>query len=454
MVNEGNQNLIMLASYCPDPWSQNYSCSNNTVFSLFRFTEQPNPTPVPPLPLMSDLIDLVKNARSRLVSGGKVLVSIGGSSFGLPDWKNLLYKYLPPSPPQSCQCPTGSYWFACDGDASTCCDGSGKCGGVIEMPGCCDSTSTNPHKCCCGYGYKIQTDAKGNKECVSITPLKPCNYYGVINQSAIDQCMQDSKMSDFDKMTCVRKNTDPVKAYADMLNIIGADGVDFDYENPDTDVSNALIQFTTDLTVYMKKTYNKDLYFSMTVLSGNSYLTYQPIYDSFARDDCPFDYAIPMLYNGGQFLYDPEASVDSQCNWNSLLDVWQSKTFGKKTQLIPAFICYTSPQRCTFDCKELTLFIDNYIKKSSGKTPVNGVVYFYYVNDPSSYDVGLLNNLTSASYQCFTSNCNSFKCTDTFQQCSKSVCYQQSESTYTKPSKPLLTSFNDYNSMFRSHKLY
>jgi hypothetical protein len=468
LVTSGNQNLIMLASYCPDPWSVNYSCSKNTVFSLFRFTEQPTPVPEPEpsLPLMSDLTTLVSNARSVLQPGGKVLVSIGGSSFGLPDWKNLLYKYLGPTPEQPCQCPSGSYWFACDGDEGLCCNGCGTsgCGGVIDMTGCC-SSGNNPHKCCCGCGNKIVKDATGKQLCVPLNPMSPCNYYGVTNADAIKKCMDDPNMKDYQKMQCVRDNTDPVRAYAEMLNIIGADGVDFDYENPDTDVSNALIKFTQDLTSYMKKTYNKDLYFSMTVLSGNSYLTYQPIYDSFGRDDCPFDYAIPMLYNGGQFLYNQNAPVDSQCNWNSLLDVWMSKKFGKNTILVPAFICYTSPGKCTFNCDQLKLFMENYINKPtpSGKTPVNGVVYFYYVDDPSSYDVKLLNNVIGATYSCFTNpkgcDTNNFGsiCSNTTGQCGKDVCSAVSESLSTtkqySAQKPPLTSFMSYDQKYSNHKL-
>ena len=63
---------------------------------------------------------------------------------------------------------------------------------------------------------------------------------------------------------CLLKNIDPVVAYANTLNVTGADGIDFDFESPDPagDLSVALVQFTKDLKTYMLTTYNKKIYIS------------------------------------------------------------------------------------------------------------------------------------------------------------------------------------------------
>jgi hypothetical protein len=218
-------------------------------------------------------------------------------------------------------------------------------------------------------------------------------------------------------------------AYATVLHETGADGVDFDFESPDPagKLSIALVKFAKDLKAYMAKTYNKKIYFSITPLSGDSYADqYVGIYDSLQSNDCPFDYAIPMLYNGGQYPYGDQIGEDF--TWNGLLDNWRNKfmkpSANKNTKLIAAFIEYqanetttTKPgeappkyqKQATFNCSDLRIFLDKYILSTpaDGGATVDGAAFFYYSTD---YNITILNQNVSKMMNCVKNNQCAFTC--------------------------------------------
>ena len=185
----------------------------------------------------------------------------------------------------------------------------------------CCNFDNNKHRCCCPKYNHIEMIA-GKKVCVPDKPQSQCPFYGIIpgREQIITDCMNNKSMLPLDKHLCYLKNIDPVVAYATVLHETGADGVDFDFESPDPagKLSIALVKFAKDLKAYMAKKYNKKIYFSITPLSGDSYRDqYVGIYESLQSSDCPFDYAIPMLYNGGQYPYGVQVGEDF--TWNGLL---------------------------------------------------------------------------------------------------------------------------------------
>lgn len=382
------QDLLMLASYTPNPWSTLYPCTIG--FSIAK-ENYPN---------IKKLVDQGHQKAKQ------VLISVGGSSFGLPEWNSMLYKYVQNLPKQECECPDGSYWYSCTDTSSPC------PGGVFPIKksdgsDCC-SDKNNPHKCCCGYGHHI-VDGK----CVPSTKPDPnhCSPGGVIpgKESSLAQCLKDAGSDTTKALKCIQDNTDPVLAYADLLMETGADGIDLDYETPDPagNLSVALVEFCKDLKTEMRRR-GKTIYISITILSGNSYgAQYKGIYDSIKTSTSPFDYAIPMLYNGGQYPYDTNKDSVSQNHWNGLLNYWRKNFMNKNsnTKLIAAFIEY-SGGKVAFTCNDLQHFIENYITNplNDGGVNVEGCVYFYYSTD---YDIGLLNQNLKKTNQCFNEGkCN------------------------------------------------
>ena len=368
-----NMDIIILSSFGPNPWSMLYPCTSS--FSLF-------PTD------FSALNAMVTTARSK---APVVLISIGGSSFGVDEWAGMLYKYYQSSSNSVCQCPSGSYWFGCDADDQSCCPdadkAAGKCGGSFTIPytnstDCC-SFQSNPHKCCCGYGSTII-----NGKCVPNSTPIPCNVPGLINQDTYNTCVQQAGTDNNALYLCKLQNSDPVQAYADCLVATGADGLDFDYESPDPsgNLATALVKFSIDLKAEMLKR-GKTIVLNITMLSGNSYgAQFGGIYDSLKTSTSPFDYAVPMLYYTPQYPYgDPTA----QNTWNGLLNYWATNFLIKgvsNAKLLPAFIdCSASPP--VFECSDLSHFINEYIITSPYPNSVepSGALFFWY-NDGGDYD--------------------------------------------------------------------
>jgi len=393
-LNIKNQDLIMMASYTPNPWSVLYPCTNS--FQMFQ----------------NDLTALTSLVSTYKTKASQVLLSIGGSSFGLIEWQNMLFKYTG-NIKSNCECPGYSYWFPCNNTGTNC---DGKIINMKTLDGatsCCNS-GNNPHRCCCGSGNEIITDPDtGEQTCFPSINRPPCTYYGIIpgKEKTVGACMSDNTKNSYEKQKCLLQNTDPVLAYATLLYQTGADGIDFDFESPDPTgiLASALVQFSTELKAYMMKTYNKQIYLSITILSGNSYDSlYGGIYKSLLTSTCPFDYAIPMLYNGGQYPY---GDTPSQTTWNGLLDYWRL-TFMKKgvsnTKLIAAFIEYAEGHT-PFKCADLQDFLNEYIitPKQDGGIDVQGVVYFYSSTD---YNIPLLNDNLTKSINCIKNNNCSFTC--------------------------------------------
>jgi hypothetical protein len=367
-----NMDIIILSSFGPNPWSMLYPCTSS--FSMFP----------------EDYTDFAKMVSTARTKAPIVLLSIGGSSFGVGEWGGMLYKYYQSPSNSVCQCPGSSYWFGCDADDQSCCPdadkAAGKCGGTFTIPykdseNCCSFTS-NPHKCCCGYGSTI-IDGK----CVSNTPDVPCNVPGLINQDNYNKCVQEAGTDNNSLYLCKLKNSDPVQAFADCLMATGADGIDFDYESPDPEgnLATALVKFSIDLKKEMSKR-GKTIILLITMLSGNSYgAQFQGIYDTLKTNTSPFDYAVPMLYSIPQYPYgDPTA----QDTWNGLLNYWATNFVIKgvsNTKLLPAFI---NPSSATeFECSDLSHFINEYIITSPYPNSVEpgGALFFWY-NDGGDYD--------------------------------------------------------------------
>ena len=197
-LNIKNQDLIMMASYTPNPWSALYPCTDS--FQMFQ----------------NDLTPLTSLVSTYKTKASQVLLSIGGSSFGLGEWQAMLFKYTDTITPSDCQCPGNSYWFGCNADESSCCNNAdkaaGKCGGTFTIntndgkTSCCNYPS-NSHKCCCGYGNKIITDATGKQTCVPNKPSPPCTYYGIIpgNEDNVDKCIRSYNNSRSKTIMFIRK---------------------------------------------------------------------------------------------------------------------------------------------------------------------------------------------------------------------------------------------------------
>jgi hypothetical protein len=435
---KNKMDIIFLASYTPNPYSTLYPCTSN--MSLF-----PNDN--------TNLINMVNKARQF---GKYVLFSIGGSSFGNPEWGGLFHYTLP----LPCQCPQNSYWFKCPdtnpisttitdstmtGPTTTtsnpddsCCKpadlAAGTCGGIIEITdpveGDCCNYNTNPHRCCCGYGNKIVVK-NGKQYCVPTNPTS-CDIPGLVSKDLtnLNICLNTAKNDPDDPndaiLQCKYQYSSSVLAYADMLVATGADGIDFDFEiaTSDGSFSQYLITFARDLKTEMKKR-NKPLILTLTVLSGDAYgkandtklpsgvisSMYGPLYDILLTNNSPFDYAVPMLYNGGQYKYaNPVPSTPGEFYWNGLLNTWANIYLLKgisNTKLLPAFIEYSylpkrpSFQEDAFECSDLINYIEDYITSPADTAVIPvGVLYFYYTT-ASSYDMDKLNSNIKKSMDYF-----------------------------------------------------
>jgi hypothetical protein len=405
-----NMDVLLLASYTPNPYSNLYDCTS--VMSLFP-----------------DNPDL-KTALNTIVSTSKtkakyVLLSIGGSSFGDGEWAGMLHKYYQAQLSATCQCPAGSYWFNCSGvDESSCCSptdkADGNCGGTFEITynnngttqSCCTYKS-NSHKCCCGNGSTLQ-NVNGEIRCVATGPHNSCSVPGVVSTDLIDlnNCLATAQQGTDTNATmqCKFKYGNSAIAYADMLVETGADGIDFDFEITETSgrLSAGLILFANDLRAEMKKR-NKPLILTLTILSGDAYGTmYGPIYDILKTNNSPFDYVVPMLYNGGQYTYaNPVPTTPGAFSWNGLLNTWARNYLTKgtsNTKLLPAFICYADSssnrplyEQAAFECTDLQHYINDFIEKpfDSAVIPV-GALYFYYATEGYNTDK-LTSNIKNAN---------------------------------------------------------
>ena len=153
------------------------------------------------------------------------------------------------------------------------------------------------------------------------------------------------------------------------------------------------------------------------------------IYQSFLYADCPFDYVIPMLYDGGQYPSCAEGlksncwntegqgfSWEGLCSWwaydeNECLDSFTQGTPGAQPLVIPmnsncsvvaAFIGYKD--KCTFCCNDLEKFANKWWLRdvkdgrasTAGNNRIDGVVYFY-LGDTSNYSQNHIYSLLQAS---------------------------------------------------------
>ena len=158
------------------------------------------------------------------------------------------------------------------------------------------------------------------------------------------------------------------------------------------------------------------------------------IYQSFLYADCPYDFVIPMLYDGGQYP-SCKSGLKSNCwntegqgfSWEGLCSWWaydekecassfSSGTSGAQPLVIPmnsncslvaAFIGYKD--KCTFCCKDLVKFENDWWLRrggvgstaagrtsKDGNNRIDGVVYFY-LGDTSNYSENHIYSLLQAS---------------------------------------------------------
>jgi hypothetical protein len=419
-----NMDVLLLASYTPNPYSNLYDCTS--VMSLFP----DNPD------LKTALNAIVSTAKTK---ARYVLLSIGGSSFGDGEWAGMLHKYYQADISATCQCPAGSYWFNCTGvDESSCCSdadkANGKCGGTFEItynnngtPQNCCGYASNPHKCCCGNGSTLQ-NVGGELRCVASGTHNTCNVPGVSasDYTALNTCLAIARQgNDINAtMQCKFKYGNSAVAYADMLVATDADGIDFDFEITETSgkLSAGLILFANDLRAEMRKR-NKPLILTLTILSGDAYGSmYGPIYDILKTNNSPFDYVVPMLYNGGQYSYMNNPLPTSGFYWNGLLNTWARNYLTKgisNTKLLPAFICYSnstggrpSNEQASFECSDLKHYINDYIinPAENAVVPV-GALYFYYATE--GYDTNkLTDNIKNT--MCYFKNNKNVTCDNTY----------------------------------------
>ena len=161
-------------------------------------------------------------------------------------------------------------------------------------------------------------------------------------------------------------------------------------------------------------------------ISNNKYIPSYPgdnswVIQSLLYKDCPIDYIIPMLYDGGQYTYDINNDDWAICNgsakfsWNCLLNYWLGNdmdttrtAFNKlrtnvnnKTEIIAAFIGYS--QKSTFCCDQLKVYMDRFLNASNNQNDGNILqkpklagTAFFYLDDLSNYSDSLLNTLIRA----------------------------------------------------------
>ena len=169
-------------------------------------------------------------------------------------------------------------------------------------------------------------------------------------------------------------------------------------ENPDIGVCQGLVNLLSNLKA---KRPNTILLF--TPLSGDLWqLYYKPIIDNI-NSSCPcFDYVAPMLYNGGQYPYDPSAQInysscDNKFSWNCLLNGWLNSFISptSKTKILASFITYSFPAT-PVSASDISHFANDYLTGSGGakyNNRLGGIFFFYYSSD---YDYNLLNILASS----------------------------------------------------------
>ena len=146
---------------------------------------------------------------------------------------------------------------------------------------------------------------------------------------------------------------------------------------------------------------------------------------SFLYEACPYDYVVPMLYNGGQYGYCPEGckirgwtEQSPAFSWNGLLDFWCGVP-GTKTgvgnppkltysKLLPAFITYNGTAQGSSFCKyDFERFLEEYlIPSQNSKDPktwerngetlnkMYGSVFFTYGME--NYENDLTNDLVES----------------------------------------------------------
>ena len=154
-------NLIMLASFCPNPFSVSH-CSD--VFGMCAHSD--NATGQYPTPFGLDILYKYAKQVSDEVSNGHrnldpyVLISIGGSSFGLSDWMTLAVgpnariKNNTSGTTGKYQCPENSYQAT-----QTNIEAGGCTTPYTTMPGCAPYIDTNyltdgsDHACQCNAGF-------------------------------------------------------------------------------------------------------------------------------------------------------------------------------------------------------------------------------------------------------------------------------------------------------------
>ena len=312
--------VVFLASYHPDPRAMNCSGLPANHNSLAPDNS-------------INALTIVRTVRTKVKVGTKIILSLGGSSFGTLEWCQLLAPFIEN---YTCGQVSKSGGGSCGTvNAFQVNDGTTNCSKnappplfqptfIHPYPGysCTNETCT----CCCTGDYTLT-----NGECVKTPPPS--------GQTLPDNCNYNAPY---------QNTTDGIIKYMyDILYANGADGYDFDFENPDDDgyIAAGLVKFGIALQTY-SLLHHRQLYTAMTLMSGPSYnIMYKPLFECFRSSWCPFTWAVPMPYANcmypytGVIVYNESFNLATQqyevgtavqtlgFTWDGLVDFWLQSHF-------------------------------------------------------------------------------------------------------------------------------
>lgn len=366
--------FIFLSSFNPDPRVSNCSTAQNN-------------DPIAPGGDTAYLKSQIDTIKHYAPGTPKIMISVGGSSFGEPDFCNMLSPFL------------DSSQFSCAGGGGG--SSPGPCGdsaGYTNNTTCTfNDTATQPAfngtnwgtecapnalcYCCCNYGFLLT-----NSTCTKTGPPPPPG-----PKSSCDYALYPNT------------TLGNAKLMSDILAHSGADGFDFDFERPDPDgyIAVAFIPFVRALKAAAAP---RKIYISMTLLSGPTYAdSYGALYECFKSPDCPIDYAVPMPYQNCMYPYKNDKIYKDVWNattqdynphtielpfpgftWNGLMDSWTQTYFTdvSNTQLIMAVetLQHDDWYPCTLDFTGIARVFHDYTENvlPSACTHVAGLFFFWY----------------------------------------------------------------------------
>ena len=369
--------VVFIASFSPDPRTLNCTSLPRNVFSLApgnSLTQLP-------------IVGVVKN---NVKSGTKIVLSLGGSSFGLLEWCHLVWPFV-----QN---------YACDQFGGGGFDNS-SCGSVYAYE--TDHATTSCYKSGNPSSQPSFRHYKPRSYCPNETCTCCCsNDYTLTNGTCVLTPTVQIPIRDDCSYGLYRNTTDGIVKYMyDILVNNGADGYDFDYETPDDGghVAAALVAFGIALKTY-SESMHRPLYTSMTLMSGTSFsISYGPLFECFRSNWCPFTWAVPMPYANCMYPYTgvnvyPESfnhqsqsyevtsvPTNTGFTWNGLVDGWTQTHFtdDSVTRLVlavDAAVHELSWFPCSISPADIQHVYDDYTASHlpNACTHITGLFFWYY----------------------------------------------------------------------------